>query len=69
MNYPNHTTIFAIAVVAKNDNIWFNYIGIPSDYRYGSRKAFNPVEMKALFDVGYQKARKSDFWFEEPFDY
>jgi hypothetical protein len=41
--------------LAKNDDAEFAYMCIPKDYVPKTKKMFDPVEMKKLFDIGCEK--------------
>ena len=53
---------------AQRDNIDFHYSGIPEDFNFESKEVFDPKEMNALFDLGYQKVRDGDLWQDAPGD-
>jgi predicted acylesterase/phospholipase RssA len=53
---------------AERDNIDFNYAGIPDDFIFESKEVFDPEEMNALFEIGYQMARKGKIWQKAPVD-
>jgi predicted acylesterase/phospholipase RssA len=53
---------------ARRDNIDFNYAGIPDDFIFESKEVFDPEEMNALFEIGYQMARKGKIWQKAPVD-
>ena len=53
---------------AERDNIDFNYAGIPDDFSFDSKEVFDPKEMNALFEIGYQKVRDGDLWQKAPIE-
>jgi hypothetical protein len=53
---------------AERDNIDFNYAGIPDDFIFESKEVFDPEEMNALFEIGYQKVRDGDLWQKAPIE-
>jgi len=53
---------------AERDNIDFNYAGIPDDFSFESKEVFDPKEMNALFEIGYQKVRDGDLWQKAPIE-
>jgi predicted patatin/cPLA2 family phospholipase len=55
-----------IYMLSKRDNMDFNYIGVPGDFQFEGEEAFDPKLMNALFKLGYQMARKGDFWHKAP---
>ena len=57
-----------IYMLSKRDNVEFNYIGVPGEFVVEAEEAFDPKQMNALFELGYQTARKGDFWYKSPID-
>jgi predicted patatin/cPLA2 family phospholipase len=53
----------------QRDNIEFNYVGIPEDFRFESDEIFDPEEMNALFEIGYQMGLGGDFWDKAPIEF
>jgi len=53
----------------QRDNIEFNYVGIPDDFRFESDEVFDPEEMNALFKIGYQMGLGGDFWEKAPIEF
>jgi hypothetical protein len=51
---------------AQRDNIGFNLAYIGSDFTKELPKPFDQAFMRALFDYGYQRARRGDEWAHEP---
>jgi predicted acylesterase/phospholipase RssA len=58
--------LMRIYQLTRRDNIEFNYLGIPDDFYFESDEAFDPKEMNALFEIGYQMGREGDFWQKAP---
>ena len=54
--------LYRIYDLAKDDKIGFSYMCIPSDYVTESTKMFDPVEMKRLFDMGFEMGKAGDKW-------
>lgn len=59
--------IHRVYITAKKNHIDFSYIDIPVTYLSENKQAFDPVEMNALFNLGFLKASKDGFWIIEPF--
>jgi hypothetical protein len=53
-------------MLTQRDNMDFNYIGVPDDFHFEGDEIFDPKQMNALFELGYQMARKGDFWHKAP---
>ena len=51
---------------AQRDNIGFNLAYIGSDFTKELPKPFDQAFMRALFDYGYQRARRGDEWAHQP---
>jgi hypothetical protein len=58
--------LMRIYQLTRRDNIEFNYIGIPDDFQFESDEIFDPEEMNALFEIGYQMSREGNFWQKAP---
>ena len=58
--------MFRIYFVAKENNIDFNYVSLPQDYASQGKEMFDPVEMKRLFDLGYNMAKDGYVWNKIP---
>ena len=54
---------------AQRDNVEFNYVGIPDDFRFESDEVFDPEEMNALFEISYQMGLGGDFWEKTPAEF
>jgi predicted acylesterase/phospholipase RssA len=53
-------------VAAKHSGIGFNVATIPAGFNAPSRGAFDPIYMKALFDVGYNQGKSASPFAAEP---
>ena len=53
----------------QRNNVEFNYVGIPDDFRFESDEVFDPEEMNALFKIGYQMGLGGDFWEKAPIEF
>lgn len=58
--------LFRIYTFAQRDGIQYNYLGIPDNYEWVSDEEFDPVEMKKLYEVGYQLGLSADPWKKAP---
>ncbi len=58
--------IFRLYFVAARDKIEFGYVSIPDDYVASGKEPFDPVEMKRLFDLGYDMAKTGYKWNKVP---
>lgn len=58
--------LYRIYAFAKRDGVDFNFIAIPPDYKKKSEESFDPVEMNALFDLGYSMAINGIKWNKMP---
>ena len=55
-----------IYFVAQEDEVDFNYVSIPHDYESHGKEMFDPVEMKRLFDLGFDMAKDGYKWQKAP---
>jgi predicted acylesterase/phospholipase RssA len=46
-------------VAAKRSSVGFNVAAIPASFKFQSRGAFDPIYMKALFQVGYEQGQSA----------
>jgi predicted patatin/cPLA2 family phospholipase len=53
---------------AQRDNVGFHYAGIPEDFNFESKEVFDPKEMNALFELGYQMVRDGTLWQDAPME-
>jgi predicted patatin/cPLA2 family phospholipase len=58
--------LWRIYLVAQAEGVDFNYVGIPDNYEAHSKEPFDPVEMKRLFDLGFDMAKDGYNWQKEP---
>lgn len=61
--------IYRIFAVAERDNINLNVMSIPKDFDRQASEPFDPVYMKALYDLGYEMGVAGDRWSPTPPDY
>jgi hypothetical protein len=57
--------ILRMYFVAGRDGVDFNYVAIPDNYEAHSKEMFDPVEMKRLFDTGFDMAKDGYEWRKE----
>jgi predicted patatin/cPLA2 family phospholipase len=50
---------------AQRDNVKFNYISLPYNYKAKGNEMFDPEEMKRLYDLGYNIATSDNPWQKE----
>jgi predicted acylesterase/phospholipase RssA len=58
--------LIRIWALAQRDGVDFNYIGIPPEHAETPAGAFNPTEMRRLFDLGRRLALEPEPWHNEP---
>ncbi len=58
--------LFRLYFVAHEDGVDFNYVSIPHDYESHGKEMFDPVEMKRLFDLGFDMAKEGYKWRKTP---
>ncbi len=58
--------LYRIYTITKRDGIDFNYIAIPAEFEPQGKEAFDPHEMKRLFDLGFNLARSGYEWQKQP---
>ncbi|MGE5146075.1 MAG: patatin-like phospholipase family protein [Candidatus Eiseniibacteriota bacterium] len=61
--------IYKIYAIAERDGIELNVLAIPRDFDKEPTEAFDPVYMKALYDLGYEYGRAGDRWSSTPPDF
>jgi predicted patatin/cPLA2 family phospholipase len=54
--------VFRLYFVAQRDKVEFNYVSIPDNYVASGKEMFDPVEMKRLFDLGFDMAKSGYKW-------
>ncbi len=58
--------MYRMYVLAKADGLDFNMVSIPEDYESQAKEAFDPEEMKRLFEIGRQLVLDGDPWQKIP---
>jgi predicted acylesterase/phospholipase RssA len=58
--------LYRINEFADRDGIDFNYVDVPPDFVAESKEAFDPVEMRRLFDIGYELGASGSAWKTDP---
>ena len=58
--------LFRIYGYAQREGAKFQWITIPNDVDMSSDEVFDPVAMRALYDVGYRLAVTGDHWARQP---
>ncbi|MEO1192294.1 MAG: patatin-like phospholipase family protein [Pseudomonadota bacterium] len=58
--------IYRIFTLSQRDDMALNLIWIPEDFSVVAEEAFDPVYMKALYDLGYQHGLAGDRWIGVP---
>ncbi len=66
MTAHSWSDILRLYFVAKRDKIDFNYVSLPHDYESHGKEMFDPVEMKRLFDLGFDMAKGGYKWNKTP---
>lgn len=61
--------IYKIFAVAQRDDIDLNVLSIPKDFDQEASEPFDPVYMKALYDLGYEIGVAGGRWSPNPPDY
>jgi hypothetical protein len=51
---------------AKRDGLRFHLTSIPDDFNMKSKESFDPVYMRALYDVGYEIGKSGKGWLDSP---
>lgn len=54
--------LIRLRAVAREDGVNFNYVSIPASYNGRPKEMFDPVDMKRLFDLGFEMAKDGDKW-------
>lgn len=52
--------------VARDTGLEFRFTGIPAEFDMKQENDFDPVYMRALFDIGYQRAKEGSAWASVP---
>ncbi len=58
--------LYRIYLVTKREGIDFNLASIPGDFEPNAQEAFDPVEMRRLYDLGYNMALSGFPWEKFP---
>ena len=58
--------LYRIYVITRREGIDFNLASIPEDFVPNAQEAFDPVEMKRLYDLGYDMALSGYPWEKFP---
>lgn len=58
--------LYRIFVTTQRDGVDYNLAYIPASFKVKPQEPFDPVYMKALFDVGYQASAKGYQWDKTP---
>lgn len=58
--------LYRMFAYAGRDQVEFNLAGLPADYRPQSQAEFDPEEMKRLFNLGQELARRGYNWLRNP---
>lgn len=61
--------IYKIYAIAERDGMELNVTWIPRDFDAVSEEIFDPVYMKALYDLGYEYGLAGDRWLDRPPDF
>lgn len=61
--------IYKILAIAERDHIALNIVSIPRDFMMEPTEPFDPVYMKALYDLGYEYGLSGDKWLPRPEDF
>jgi hypothetical protein len=52
--------------MTQNAGSGFHFVSIPEDYVSVAQEAFDPVDMRRLFDIGYEIAMSGKPWKTAP---
>lgn len=61
--------IYKLFAIAQRDDIDMNVLWIPKDFNEEPEEVFDPVYMKALYDLGYEHGVAGDRWSPYPPDF
>jgi predicted acylesterase/phospholipase RssA len=61
--------LYRIFAIAERDGIALNITGIPVEFTAEAEEPFDPVYMKALYDLGFQKGLAGEGWLPHPPDF
>jgi predicted acylesterase/phospholipase RssA len=58
--------LYKIYTIAQRDDIGFNVVSIPNEFTLVAEEPFDPVYMKALYDLGYEYGLAGGRWSDRP---
>jgi len=58
--------LYRIYTISQRDGFEFNLATLPDDYKYETKVQFDPVEMKMLYEMGYEAAKNGYPWKKYP---
>lgn len=58
--------MFRMYFIALETNVDYNYVSLPHGYESHGKEMFDPVEMKRLFDLGFNMAKNGYNWNKVP---
>ncbi len=58
--------LYRIYLTAVRDGLEYHGATIPADFDTESTELFDPVYMRELFNLGYERAREGYPWYEQP---
>lgn len=61
--------VYKIFAIAERDDIDLSITWIPDSFDVEAEEAFDPVYMRALFELGYKRGREADLWAADPPDF
>ncbi len=61
--------VYKIFALAERDGVRLNLISIPPDFDAEPVEPFDPVYMRALFDLGVEAGLAGDRWLDRPLDF
>jgi hypothetical protein len=60
------SALFRIYAIAQNEQASFHWVTIPEGIAIAGEETFDPVAMRALYDVGYRSAAAGAQWATRP---
>ena len=66
IKYAAFNDLYRIYVATDAANLGFRYVAIPDDFESRADEPFDPVEMKRLFELGYQTGLAGTAWRDTP---
>ena len=58
--------LYRIYVISQRDGFEYNLSSLPPDYIYEAKGQFDPIEMKMLYEMGYEAAKNGYPWEKYP---